>query len=179
MQTAGTLTPPTVSGDNQPSEDASRYIWCGVIIGLLCLQLVGCVFALIMATTSSSMAVIPDYHQKAMQWDAHKAQQAKTAALGWKESIDVSGPMDIMENRLITIRVEDADGNPVDINQMEATIYHHADAATLHEVSLEQLAPGTFRGKLRLRKAGLWQVETKIITADRTVKLSSKHEVKD
>lgn len=179
MQTAGTLVPPTALSENEPSEDASRYLWCGVVMGLLCLQLVGCVFALIMATTSSSMAVIPDYHQKAMQWDAYQAEQAATAALGWKETIDVSGTIDIMENRFITIRIEDTDSNPLDINQMEATIYHHADAATLHEVKMEQLAPGTFRGKLRIRKAGLWQVETKIVTADRTVKLCSKHEVKD
>lgn len=179
MQTAGTITQETEPASEQHSETVSRYIWCGLVMGLLGLQIVGCMFALFIATTSSSMAVIPDYHRKAMEWDDYKAEQVATAELGWKETIDVSPPIDIMENRLITIRIENGDGNAVAIDRMEAMIYHHADASVLHDVSMELLAPGTFRGKLRIRKAGLWQVETKIVTADRTVKLSSKHMVKD
>lgn len=179
MQTAGTLTEQSSSDAEQQSETVSRFVWVGVIVGLLGLQIVGCMFALFMATTSRSMAVIPDYHRKAMEWDTHKAQQVADAALGWKESIDVSRPIDIMENRLITIRIEDTEGIPVKIDRMKTTVYHHADAAQLHEVSMERLAPGTFRGKLRIRKAGLWQIETQVTTADRTVELSAKHLVND
>ncbi|MEP3482102.1 MAG: FixH family protein [Fuerstiella sp.] len=189
MQTAGTVATPTVAtpknttqkntGADQRSETVSRFLWCGVVMGLLGLQMTGCLFALFIATTSSSMAVIPNYHRKAMEWDDYKAEQQATADLGWNESIDVSPPIDIMENRLITIRVEDTHKKPIEIEQMTTMVYHHAQAAELHEVTMKRLAPGTFRGKLRIRKAGIWQVESKITTADRTVNLSTKHVVKD
>lgn len=178
MQNSGTVAAPQIDAAQQ-SENVSRMIWVGVVTGLLGLQIVGCMFALFLATTSRSMAVIPDYHRKAMEWDSYRAEQAANTALGWKQTIDVSGPVDIMQNRLITIRVEDSDKAAVNVDRLEATVYHHADAAELHKVDMELLAPGTFRGKLRIRKEGLWQIDTTIFASGKEVKLSAKHTVAD
>lgn len=179
MQTSGTVEISATTNADEQSENAARFIWVGVVTGLLGLQIVGCMFALFMATTSRSMAVIPDYHRKAMEWDSYRAEQAANVALGWKQSIDVSGPIDIMQNRLITVRIEDENGDPLYVDRLKATVYHHADAAQLHQVEMELLAPGTFRGKLRIRKPGFWQVDTQIMAAGKEVKLSEKHQVTD
>lgn len=167
------------SSETIASETKSRLIWCGVVVGLLSLQILGCVVAAILATSSKSMAVLPDYHQKALQWDQLRAQQAEIEQLGWQAVVDVSPPMDVYRNRMLTVRIQKKNGKAVDVTDLEVTVYHHANANAQHVPDMEELAPGTFRGKVRLPKQGIWQLQAMVHAEGKQIEMSVEHRVKD
>lgn len=60
-------TPPTV--ETAIAELNAKWIWGGVIIGLLTMQIVMCIVAAILAVQSEATNVLPDYYQNAVQYD--------------------------------------------------------------------------------------------------------------
>ncbi|MBI1246267.1 hypothetical protein GC197_00295 [bacterium] len=50
-------------------ERFSGYVWGGLVIGMLGLQIVISVTAAVIATNSHSNDVVPDYYQKAVNYD--------------------------------------------------------------------------------------------------------------
>ncbi len=67
-----TLTQP----DKSDKEVLSGFLWGGMVIGLLVLQVVMSVGAAIFAVSSGSNDVVPDYYQKAIHFDELKAAEA-------------------------------------------------------------------------------------------------------
>ncbi len=148
MQTAGTITT-----NPQQREHASRRLWGGIILSLLGLQIGCCMFALVMATSSSSMAVIPDYHQRSLNWDQTQATLAASEKLGWQPSIfvDAAG--------VITVQLVDANDRPVVVDQMTISAYPHAEAGNLLKLPLQKSGEGLYRSAPAIHKPGIWQIE--------------------
>ncbi|HBN74654.1 MAG TPA: hypothetical protein DD473_02300 [Planctomycetaceae bacterium] len=154
MQTAGTID---VSAEQ--AERTSRWIWSGMIVGLLSLQIFCCMIAFFLATTSPSMAIIPNYHQKALNWDETRNEIHASEQLGWQKKIDVSEPIDVYGNRTVTLWLNDSTSAPVLADQIHLKAYRHANAAQLISIPLEEIAPGTYQAQAEITKAGLWQFE--------------------
>ncbi|HCS54308.1 FixH family protein [Rubinisphaera sp.] len=149
----------TIDESAEQAERKSRWIWSGMIVGLLSLQIFCCMIAFFLATTSTSMAVIPDYHQKALNWDETRNEQQTSELLGWKKSIDVSEPIDVYGNRTVTVWLNDSTSAPVSADHVSLKAYRHANAAQLISIPLEEIAPGTYQAQAEIMKAGLWQFE--------------------
>lgn len=143
----------------QAAEQKSRLLWSGVIVSLLGLQVFGCLLALFLATSSSSMAVIPNYHDKAIHWDEHRATLLASEQLGWQDQIEISGPVDIFENRDITIYLNDADDRPIQTTHLSVQVYRHTNPNEVFVLDFEQAAPGEYVSSLRMTDSGLWEFE--------------------
>ena len=57
--------------------------WGTLVVGMLSLQVVLGVAAVFLATGDESVAVIPNYYDKALAWDQQMAQQQASESLGW------------------------------------------------------------------------------------------------
>lgn len=135
--------------------------WGGFVVGLLSLQVAGGIFAIMLATGDESVAVVPDYHQKALQWDQEMAVQEASRQLGW--TFDLQVISQDAEDRSdgspgMSLFLTDKNDVPVTIEQGTIQIYRHVRAADVRTVAL----PKGTTGKVELTKCfpnpGLWQV---------------------
>ena len=158
MSTAGT----------QPSESLvpHKFIWVGVIVGLLTLQVFMSAIAVFLATSDDSTAIEPNYGAKALQWDEAMAAKRASDSLGWKTVIDVPAIADLYGKRTIRLTVLDKSGAPVKDADVKLAIFHHAHASHIHNVSLAETKdfPGTYSAAVEMRRGGLWEFR---ITAKR------------
>ena len=154
---------PGAESMNRDINDANRraaWRWGGMVVSLLGLQVIGGIWAIVLATGDPSVAVVPDYHQKALDWDKEVALQSASRSLGW---IYDASPMDAKSDAAgadagLRIRLTDGDGKPIDLVSGELEIYRHARAADVRRV---RIPTGVFHA-LELDNCfdadGLWQV---------------------
>jgi hypothetical protein len=149
------------------TDDANRraaWRWGSFVVGLLGLQVIGGIMAIVLATSDESVAVVPDYHQKALRWDDEMALRAGSLSLGW--ICEVSQINQSAKLTGLRITLTDREGRPIELASGEIEIYRHARAANVRRV---KIPPGTFR-QLELSSCfdadGLWQVMVDV--TDRT-----------
>ncbi len=130
--------------------------WGSFVVGLLGLQVAGGIVAIILATGDESVAVVPNYHEKALNWDAEMAAQAASAALGWK--CEVSQIRDVPNRSGLRITLTDREGLPVVVKSGALRLYRHVRASDVRQVPIP---PGKF-ARLEIAdcfdQVGLWQV---------------------
>ncbi|MGI9472986.1 MAG: FixH family protein [Rubripirellula sp.] len=144
---------------NSQTEAANRraaWRWGGLVVGLLSLQVAGGIFAIMLATGDESVAVVPDYHQKALQWDQEIAIQEASRQLGWTCEMDATITGD--ENPGVRIALTDRQGVPVTIEQGEIEIYRHVRASDVRSVALPKGTIGVVELNDCFPSPGLWQV---------------------
>lgn len=144
---------------NSDTHDANRraaWRWGTFVVSLLGLQVVGGIMAIMLATGDESVAIVPNYHEKAVRWDDEVALQAASRSLGWV--CNVSQVDETSEVAGLRITLADREGNPIDLASGELQIYRHARAADVRRVKI----PAGSLGSLELRGCfdshGLWQV---------------------
>lgn len=52
------------------AEVNAKWLWGGVVVGLLTMQILMCVVAAILAVQSEATNVLPDYYEKAVQYES-------------------------------------------------------------------------------------------------------------
>jgi nitrogen fixation protein FixH len=130
--------------------------WGTLVVSLLGLQVAGGIMAIMLATGDASVAVVPDYHQKALHWDDEVALQTASQALGW--DCDVSQIDEGAAVAGLRITITDGDSRPVELASGELQIYRHARAAEVRRVKVPAGALGMFELGGCLDADGLWQV---------------------
>ena len=140
----------------QKANRRAAWRWGSLVVGLLGLQVAGGVVAIILATGDESVAVVPNYHEKALNWDAEMAAQAASAALGWHcEVMQINNEATPSGLRLT---LTDRQGMPVLVESGELRLYRHFRASDVRQVPIPS---GKF-SKLELPRCfdaiGLWQV---------------------
>ena len=69
--------------DMQQLERRARRFWVSVIVGFLGLQVLIGVASVVLALNDPSVAVIPNYHQSALDWDVtHRARNVQKNSVG-------------------------------------------------------------------------------------------------
>ena len=58
-------------------ETRAKLIWGGVVVGFLSLEIVMCLVAITLSSGDESFAVVPGYHEQALQWDETRAAHGK------------------------------------------------------------------------------------------------------
>lgn len=134
--------------------------WGSFVMGLLGLQVAGGLIAILLATGDKSVAVVPNYHAKALNWDEEVATRAASASLGWNCEVRQTPPGTLPAGLRLTLH--DREGLPVRIRSGEVWFYQHTRASEIKRVAV---VGGLFNG-LELqhcfKEFGLWQVHVDV-----------------
>ena len=130
-----------------------------VVLGLLGTHMLFIVIAITLATGDRSFAVVPDYYQKAVDYDDRKALLATSAELGWVVELTPGKTADVMSERDVVVQLRDADGQPVRDAQISVSCYHFARASEPLAFKFDEILPGQYVGRARLSREGFWQFE--------------------
>lgn len=151
------------SGDPGAASRRAGLFWGSLVVGLLGIQVVVGVGAVILATGDPSVSVVPDYYDKALRWDDEKQSRADSEALGWQADISVPGGADRNGDRTVVVRLRDEEGTAIDGAAVIMSVYHHARASELQELELRGHGDGHYSGTARMPQGGLWQFELRSI----------------
>ena len=53
-----------------------QFLYPGIVVGILSMSVLAHVFLIVKATNDGGAEVVPDYYQKAQNWDAEQAREA-------------------------------------------------------------------------------------------------------
>lgn len=168
MSSSDTADQRRLTGDSdlaRKDRGAARF-WGSLVIGLLGTQVLIGVGSIIIATGDPSAAVVPDYYQKALNWDEERASQAASDALGWQTEITVSDGVDRTGRRTLLVRLLDRGGQAVEDATVSARLYHHARAAQSQTVQFRDRGNGYYTAVPAMGRAGLWQMELTAVPSD-------------
>ena len=144
------------------------WYWPLLLGGLLLAGVSANLFLLMRATGDPSFAVESDYYAKAVAWDAHQAQAAKNAALGWSAALEVAPASLVTGDAGVVLRLVDRDGRPVAGAKVTLEAFHNARAAAVVHAVLEENAEHAYLAQAPVVRPGLWEFR---IAAERGVDL--------
>jgi hypothetical protein len=156
------VNPPDLHAANR----RAAWTWGSIIVGLLSLQVAGGVVAIILATGDQSVAVVPDYHQKALQWDNEMAIRRASQQLGW--TCDVrSVPFDADQRGAgLVVNLVDRQGETVQVAQGTLRWYQHTRANDVKELAIPARRLTTMRLDDCFHTNGLWEVMIDVTDRD-------------
>ncbi len=139
--------------------------WPLFVVTLLVMGVSVAVGTLVLANSDGGAQVVEDYYRKALDWDAHAAEVAATAALGWRVDLVVA-PGEGDDEPVLEIAFRDPDGRPVTGLSGTVRAFRPQWTAPVAVAPLAEAddAPGVYRLPLPLTRSGLWDFE---ITATR------------
>lgn len=139
-------------------ERRARRWWVSGIVSLLGLQVFIGIGSVILAVSDPTVAIVPNYHQKALDWDATQRAANLTRKLGWQVTPVVGLLTTGGDNRLVRVSIRDRQGRPVSDLNVSAAVYHHARGSEIHNLHLVETDAGFYEGATNLTQAGVWQV---------------------
>jgi nitrogen fixation protein FixH len=142
-----------------PRASRAAWLWGSFVVGFLILQLVAGGLAIALAARDPSVAVMPDYHEKALRWDEEIARQQRSEALNWNAEVAVALVPNQPQLRNLSVRVVDANGEPIAGGTAELSFFHHTRAADFTTRSLSETEPGIYSATLPMSRSGLWDID--------------------
>lgn len=133
--------------------------WPWFVVGLLGTHVAAMAIAVTLATRDRSFAVVPDYYQRAVNWDQAQAQIRASEKLGWRIAVEASDQVDPLGRRVASFVFTDARGSALPRATLEVEYFHHAHGDDDHMVKLSPDAadPTHFTALLPMRYAGQWE----------------------
>jgi nitrogen fixation protein FixH len=128
-----------------------------VVLGLLGCHMIFIFTAITLGTGDPSFAVVPDYYQKAVDFDERKALLAESAALGWSVELSPASTADVLGQREVLLRFTDEAGHSIEGLTVTATGYHLARAGQPETMQFVEVLPGQYVGSARIVREGFWQ----------------------
>jgi len=120
-----------------------------------------------LAASDPSMAVEPDYYNKAVHWDDELAQRRHNTLLGWQSAITLS--MSGAEGGELRVRLTDSTGAPVEGAAVSAEAFPVARANQVAKVELVANAEGgqgDYAAPLPITRGGRWEVRLAVTRDD-------------
>lgn len=142
----------------QPARKWRYWTWPLIVVGLLLGHVSIMVTAVVLATGDKSFAVLPNYYEKAVNWDKNQAELRASAKLGWQVTLIPSPEVDPTGHRAVTITVADAAGQPVADAAVELTWYHHKRPNELLKAAFHTDAAGRAAETVVMRGEGFYQM---------------------
>ncbi len=157
-----------------PSTGRSRGPWPFIVVGLLLGHVTLMFFAVRAAVTDGSLVIEPDYYQKAVAWDDHRASQRASAALGWELSIEFPSSSSSTTNpaariapalmegfvqpagREMLITLRDESGAAVVLPRLSVQAHHRAHPKDVQHLEALAISPGVFVARLEVELEGFW-----------------------
>lgn len=131
--------------------------WPYLIVALLAVSLSANLALLVLAVDDPSFAVEPDYYEKAMAWDARRAQERRNEELGWSLELKVGAARSLPGSRRIEVLLLDREGLTIEDATVRLETFHNARAGNILETTLAAEGEGRYAALLPLRRPGLWE----------------------
>lgn len=157
-----------------PNQEAkgffARWRWPVIIVAFLGGHVTIMMFAVMFAVGDPSFAVVPDYYEKAVNWDAQRAVERDSDELGWTLDVVPSGFADRDGLRSVVCTLTDAQGNPINDATLSLNFYHRARASHRVTATLTSRKPegsgnpggsGRYEALLPMGRAGAWVIEAR------------------
>ncbi len=136
-----------------------QLLWPGLIIALLAGQIVVCFVMMSRAWGDPTVAIEPNYYQKAVNWDADQAARAASAELGWSVAWDIATIADIVGERMVKMTLTDDRGEPINDAKVEVRFFHHARAADRTPATLNHGGEGLYLAAVPMPRPGVWTID--------------------
>lgn len=136
-----------------------RSPWPWFIVALLGSHVLAMVVAVTIAVRDRSFAVVPNYYQRAVNWDEEQAKFRASEMLGWRVAVETSGHVDPFGRRAVSFVLSDAQGHAIPGATLQVEYFHEAHGDEDHDVKLTPDAadPTRFTCLLPMRYAGEWE----------------------
>ncbi len=141
------------------AERKAMFTWVGIILFLLVGSVGMWIYAAYLAISDPTMAVVPDYHEKALQWDRHLENVRQAESLGWTVAVVVGKADAASGERTLTLFLRDREAKPIEHGKGTLRLYHHTRGKDVQNIQLEEKEPGTYESKARLDRNGTWQFD--------------------
>jgi nitrogen fixation protein FixH len=130
--------------------------WIAIVVGLLIGNAVAVAILIKVSGGDTRHRVLPDYYQRAADWDATMHEAQASADLGWRADLAVRG-------RELTVTVVDRGGAPVTDAAVELTAVPRGRVdATVTAIGVA-VAPGVYRVALTGHRGGLHDVALRVV----------------
>jgi nitrogen fixation protein FixH len=143
---------------NPPARKWRYWTWPLIVVGLLLGHLSIMVTAVVLATGDKSFAVLPNYYDKAVNWDKNQAELRASEELGWQVTVIPSADVGPTGHRGLTVSVADAAGQPVADAVVDLTWYHHKRPNELLKAAFHTDRAGRAAETVVMRGEGFYQV---------------------
>ncbi len=140
-------------------ERRARRFWVGLIVTFLGVQVIIGGFSVYVAVGGSD-AVIPNYHQAALDWDIKHRSVQLLDKLGWNVEVAVS-PINAGK-RSLQVVIHGKGASRIEQQSVLAKVYHHAHGKEIVKVVLREQSPGIYENSIDLLQPGLWHIELAI-----------------
>jgi len=130
--------------------------WPFFLTAMLGSLIAGLGYMVYRAVGDVSFGVERDYYQKSLRWDAHMAQEAHNAALGWRLTFDA--PRADASPQTLSVVVADREGKPLEDARVTVEAFHLARSADVHRLTFSAATVGRHTATARVAKSGLWEL---------------------
>ena len=150
------MTPTQTEVERQVANRRAAWCWGSFVVGLLTLQVTGGVIAIVLAGSDQSVAVVPDYYQKALKWDEEVAIRAASDRLGWVAQMNQTDGEQGLAG--LEVRLRNESGQLVKFDTGTLEIYRHVRAGDVRRVALPAASEGAIQLDNCFDASGLWQI---------------------
>jgi nitrogen fixation protein FixH len=146
-----------MNDQNEVTSRAGRF-WAWLPAMLLSSMLLGLGVLAYIAVDDPSFALEPNYYDKAVRWDRTQAAARESERLGMQ--LLLTGPLSQKSDGSIELelRVSDRAGTPLSAASVTLEAFPNAFASRIEHVSLREVSPGMYRGRLSGGTRGLWEL---------------------
>lgn len=136
-----------------------RSAWPWFIVALLASHVLAMVVAVTIAVRDRSFAVVPNYYDRAVNWDEEQAKFRASEKLGWQVQVEAAGQVDPLGRRVVSFVLTDSRGHAISGATLQVEYFHEAHGDEDHDVELTPDAsdPTRFTRLLPMRYAGEWE----------------------
>ena len=131
--------------------------WPAFIAGALALQVLASLVTIYLATGNPSYAVEDDYYQKALDWDAKRAQDRRNLELGWTLRFEVEPAPSTVDQAVLSVVLDDAADASIGGASLTVEAFHNARADDILRATLDDRGDGRYAGALPITRRGLWE----------------------
>lgn len=163
----------------QQLERRAKRFWVSFVVAFLGLQLLIGGVAVYLSFGKNSVAVVPNYHQAALNWDETKNSRSAADRKQWKLELLASDVADDRGIRAMELFVHDSNQIAIDKLVISGHLYHHAQASVVQPIEFQSVGEGRYLALPAMGQAGLWQVELAIQGADEPITTSETIEIRD
>ncbi len=140
-------------------------LWPLFIVALLLMSVAMSVRAVVASRSDGGAEPVPDYYAQAAGYDAQARAQATSERLGWRAEV-VPGTVERSGLRALTLRLTDADGQPVADLAGEVLLGRPSRIDTLATVPFGAEGSGHYRALVPMPQPGLWDVTVRARRGD-------------
>lgn len=135
-----------------------RFRWIALIVGLLLFSVGTQAILIVSALSSPSFAVVPDYENKARNWDDVARQRALNERLAFTIDAEVAA-LPAPGEAFVEVRLWDTWGKPLREATLNAEAFQLSRAQHPLRLKFHHVQDNLYRAQATLAPPGLWQFD--------------------